>query len=77
MEEEIRIGKKITVAVIGEIGTDLLLDDKYSIDRLYDFKIERDSINGAKVILEFFPHEIEIKTNRIKNITKKNGEENE
>ena len=75
--EEIKIGKKITVTGTGGVGTDILLDDKYSIDRLDNFEIEMDPVEGAKVILEFFPHEIDVKTNRMGNITKKNGEKNE
>ncbi len=75
--EEIKIGKKITVTGTGGVGTDILLDDKYSIDRLDNFEIEMDPVEGDKVILEFFPHEIDVKTNRMGNITKKNGEENE
>lgn len=76
-KEEITIGKKITVKGSGGIGTEILLDDKYLIGGLYNFKTEMDAENGSKVILEFLPHEIEIKTNRMENITKKNGEENE
>lgn len=63
-EEETAIGKKITVKGSGGFGTEILLDDKYSIDRLYNFKAEMDAENGSKVMLEFSPHEIEIKTNK-------------
>ena len=62
--EEIKIGKKITITGTGGIGTKILLDDKYSIDGLYRIETEMHAENGIKVILEFSPNEIEIKTNK-------------
>lgn len=61
--EVIEIGKKITVKGSGGIGTRILLDDKYSIEGIYDFEPVINKKNGTKVILEFFPHEIEMKIN--------------